>query len=115
MARVSKSTPAPEPAPKTQTAAAPKVAKVKEPKGGECLCGCGETVGNRFKPGHDARWYSQLAKLVEGKLKFGQLSKRGQSEVKNVDGAKAALAAHKRPPTAANAPKAKKAKAEAEA
>lgn len=113
MARVNKTAAAPVPAPaKTQTE---KVAKEKKEKvpAGECLCGCGAEVNREFRPGHDARFYSQLAKLVDGKLKFGELSDRAKAKVKNVAGAKALLDAHKRPPTAANAPKAKAAAAKA--
>lgn len=38
--------------------------------GGNCLCGCGETVkvGRRFRQGHDARYHSWVMKLRDGRL-----------------------------------------------
>ncbi|MFG1945591.1 hypothetical protein [Nonomuraea sp. NPDC048826] len=39
--------------------------KVVEPT--PCLCGCGENSKGKFRPGHDARLCSQLAKRVEAK------------------------------------------------
>src|SRR5829696_1432789 len=30
-----------------------------------CLCGCGELVKNRFRPGHDARLYGELKRNME--------------------------------------------------
>ena len=40
---------------------APRVRKAKEPQA--CKCGCGEmTKGGMFRPGHDARYHSALAK-----------------------------------------------------
>lgn len=36
---------------------------------GTCLCGCGETAPRNYRPGHDARHVSQLARAVrEGTL-----------------------------------------------
>jgi hypothetical protein len=32
---------------------------------GACLCGCGEPVKNRFRPGHDARLHSDLKRNLE--------------------------------------------------
>ena len=32
----------------------------------ECLCGCGEMVGGRFRMGHDARYHGWLNKLASG-------------------------------------------------
>lgn len=80
---------------KAETAKAPKAAKTKNP----CLCGCGELVGNRFRPGHDARWYSQLAKINNGDAKFSSLSKESQKLLGDMSGVKKAIADHKRPPS----------------
>jgi hypothetical protein len=32
---------------------------------GACLCGCGELVKNRFRPGHDMRLYGELKRNLE--------------------------------------------------
>ena len=33
--------------------------------GAYCLCGCGELVKNRFRPGHDMRLYGELKRNLE--------------------------------------------------
>ncbi|MEU6999931.1 hypothetical protein [Nonomuraea sp. NPDC046570] len=62
-------TPATSAADKPQaTTPQPKAKKVVEPR--PCLCGCGEQITSRkgiFRPGHDARHCSQLAKAVANK------------------------------------------------
>jgi hypothetical protein len=63
-------------------------------EGGDCWCGCGEKVTRRFKPGHDARYYSQLKKIIAGELTFNKLAKPAQKELGDLKGVKAALAAH---------------------
>ncbi|MFC4531371.1 hypothetical protein [Sphaerisporangium dianthi] len=49
---------------KTTAPAAP-AKKSTEPT--PCLCGCGENSKGKFRPGHDARHCSNLAKKVEAK------------------------------------------------
>lgn len=57
--------PEPEPEPVKVAKSAASVAP-RPATGPDCLCGCGEkTKGGRFRPGHDARYHSRLAK--EGK------------------------------------------------
>lgn len=79
---------------KVKDAPAAKGPKVPE---NDCLCGCGEKVFNRFKPGHDARYYSQLKKVVAGDLTFGKLSKAAQKVLGNNAGVKKELDAHFKP------------------
>ncbi|MED7929320.1 hypothetical protein SMD20_34095 [Nonomuraea sp. LP-02] len=47
------------------TAPAKPAKKTVEPT--PCLCGCGENSKGKFRPGHDARMCSQLAKRVEAR------------------------------------------------
>lgn len=84
--------------PKTNGKAAKSNGKAKKVlgpnEGGACWCGCGETVTRRFKPGHDARFYSQLKKVIDGDMKFTALSKPAQKELGDIKGVKSAYAAH---------------------
>ena len=78
--------------------AAPAVAKAPhEPKAPKvvvpCNCGCGEQTTSRFRPGHDARYYSMLKKVVAGTMKFGELPRQMQTAMKNIAGCQAAIEA----------------------
>jgi hypothetical protein len=39
--------------------------RLQEGTGAYCLCGCGELVKNRFRPGHDMRLYGELKRNLE--------------------------------------------------
>lgn len=54
LAGIAAATPTRKPAPKPTT-------------GKVCMCGCGESVTNNYRPGHDARHVSALAQAVFGK------------------------------------------------
>lgn len=59
--KMAEKTPKPKPEPKAR---APR--KAREPQ--SCKCGCGEmTKGGMFKPGHDARYHSAVAKAEGAK------------------------------------------------
>lgn len=34
-----------------------------------CWCGCGESVNNRFRQGHDAKFMSLVKKVARGELR----------------------------------------------
>ena len=43
-----------------------RAATERPPEGaGACLCGCGDLVKNRFRPGHDMRLYGELKRNLE--------------------------------------------------
>jgi len=48
-----------------------KAAKVKSP----CLCQCGELTGGNFAPGHDARYFGWMRKVIDGRLQASELPK----------------------------------------
>lgn len=53
--------------------AAPRTRKPKEAR--ECKCGCGEmTKGGLFRPGHDARYHSALAKAQAAEAAKAELA-----------------------------------------
>lgn len=76
--------------------AAPKAARApKAPvETKPCLCGCGEDVTRRFRPGHDARMFGWFKKVVDGKMEFKDLPKQVQLRVRDKAGIKKELAAH---------------------
>lgn len=77
---------------KRETKAKIKGATPKDPK--PCRCRCGELVNRDFKPGHDARYYGWMKKVVDGKMKFSELHPDIRKEVKTVEGAKAMYESH---------------------
>lgn len=71
----------------------------KEPKGprernNDCLCACGGKTGGRFVPGHDARYFGWLKKVVAKEKEFSSLPASVRKALVDVKGAKAALAKH---------------------
>lgn len=80
--------PTPKAAPKAAAKPAP------ESKLNPCGCGCGEQVKRAFKQGHDARYYGWLKKVGDGRMQFQELPKSVQASLKDLSGAKKALAAH---------------------
>jgi hypothetical protein len=75
-----------------QAAAAKAPKPPREPKAlNPCKCGCGEMVSNRFRQGHDGRYYSLLRKVASGELEFAKLPPQMQQEARNVPGVKKIL------------------------
>lgn len=77
----------------TKAAKAPKAPVALTPDG-KCLCGCGEQVTKRFKPGHDARMFGWFKKVASGDMDFNDLPKAVKARVKDKAGVKKELAAH---------------------
>lgn len=81
--------------PKGKGPAPVKVKKEKEPRPkNECLCACGGITGGRFVPGHDARYYGWLKKVVANTMEFKELPKPVQKLLVDIKGVKKALAEH---------------------
>lgn len=77
---------------KAAVAKAPREAKPKEEN--PCTCGCGGVTGGRFCPGHDARYYGWLKKIVKAEMEFRELPKPVQKALVDIKGVKKALEAH---------------------
>ena len=54
----------------------------KGPGKNPCACGCGGTTNSLFQQGHDARVYSTLRKIAQGKAKLASLPEAVRTDKK---------------------------------
>ena len=60
----------------------------------QCLCGCGRPTAKTFAPGHDARFYGWLRRLVDGRTEWGHLNQAVRDYVGTPAHAAGILAKH---------------------
>jgi len=86
--------PAPAPAPPPAPAPAPAPPPAPRKSVSQCLCGCGRPTAKTFAPGHDARFYGWLRRLVDGRTEWGHLNQAVRDYVGTPAHAAGILAKH---------------------
>lgn len=94
---VDKARPRPRPTPTPVPAVTGKVvARGKDPetKLKPCGCGCGEQVANRFRQGHDGRFYGWMKRIVTDRMAIAELNPFVRTTIRTKADAQKALDGH---------------------